>query len=53
MFFLALILIVSTGTGDKWEGRLNAADMQRYGDRVDALLVPEERVWLETGRRSG
>lgn len=43
----------STGTGNKWEGRLSAADMQRYGDRADALLPPEERMWLETGRRSG
>ncbi|SDC69516.1 sulfotransferase domain-containing protein [Ruegeria marina] len=43
----------STGTGNKWEGRLSAAEMEHYSDRAAALLAPEERTWLETGRLPG
>lgn len=43
----------STGTGNKWEGRLSADEMAHYSDRLVTLLDPEARMWLETGLRPG
>ena len=38
-----------SATSNKWEGQLTEADLAAYGAKVDAMLLPEERAWLEWG----
>jgi aryl sulfotransferase len=38
-----------SATSNKWEGQLTADDLAAYDAKVDALLSPEERAWLEWG----
>ena len=38
-----------SATSNKWEGQLTAADLAAYTAKVDAVLSPEERAWLEWG----
>ncbi|WP_298849495.1 sulfotransferase domain-containing protein [uncultured Ruegeria sp.] len=39
----------SSGTSNKWEGKLTAEDMERYDACMSELVTPEERLWLEHG----
>ncbi|WP_299900425.1 sulfotransferase domain-containing protein [uncultured Ruegeria sp.] len=39
----------ASGTSEKWEGKLTAEDMGRYGACMSELISPEERLWLERG----
>lgn len=39
-----------SGTSGKWKGRLNDAQLAAYDAKMDALLSPAARVWMETGR---
>jgi aryl sulfotransferase len=39
----------SSGTSNKWEGKLTAEDMARYDARLSEMVTPAERVWLEQG----
>lgn len=38
-----------SGTSNKWEGILDEADLAAYDARLDGLLTPAERHWLEWG----
>lgn len=38
-----------SGTSNKWAGKLTADDLVAYDARMDALLSPEDRRWLEWG----
>lgn len=38
-----------SATSNKWEGHLTADDLATYDAKMDALLTPEERAWLEWG----
>lgn len=38
-----------SATSNKWQGQLTAADLAAYTAKVDAVLSPEERAWLEWG----
>lgn len=39
----------ASGTSGKWKGRLSDAQLAAYDARMDALLTPDDRRWLETG----
>ena len=38
-----------SATSNKWEGQLTAGDLAAYDAKVDAMLSPEQRAWLEWG----
>ncbi len=40
----------SSGTSNKWEGKLTADDMARYDARISAMVSEDVRLWLEQGR---
>ncbi|MEM9551567.1 MAG: sulfotransferase domain-containing protein [Pseudomonadota bacterium] len=40
------------GTSRKWVGRVSDADLRAYEDRMDALVSPRDRAWLEGGNRA-
>ncbi len=40
----------SSGTSNKWEGKLTEAEMARYDARMAGMVTPAERMWLEHGR---
>ncbi|NOD78184.1 sulfotransferase domain-containing protein [Ruegeria sp. HKCCD4332] len=42
----------SSGSSNKWEGKLTSEDMTRYDDSISKLVSPEERLWLERGLAS-
>jgi aryl sulfotransferase len=39
----------ASGTSNKWQGRLSPAQLAAYDARLDELLGPEDRHWLEWG----
>lgn len=40
----------SSGTSNKWEGKLTADDMARYDARLSEMVTPADRAWLEHGQ---
>ena len=38
-----------SGSSGKWHGWLTKAQIAAYDARMDALLSPEDRAWLEWG----
>lgn len=42
-----------SASSNKWEGRLRQPDLVAYAARMDALLSPAERMWLEHGGLTG
>lgn len=47
--FADMASFYAEGTSNKWDGRLDAADMAAYRARIADMLPPEDVVWLETG----
>ncbi|WP_170476253.1 sulfotransferase domain-containing protein [Ruegeria arenilitoris] len=39
----------SSGTSNKWEGRISPEEMETYSRRIRSLLPAEEVTWLENG----
>ena len=48
-FWKADASFFDSATSNKWEGQLTTGDLAAYGAKVDAVLSPEERAWLEWG----
>lgn len=47
--FLDQAKFFSSGTPNKWEGRLTDEDIGRYSDVCASLLSPEDAAWLNWG----
>lgn len=47
--FLDYAKFFASGTSNKWEGRLNDEDLDRYSDLCASLLSPEDDAWLNWG----
>lgn len=44
-------MFFASGSSNKWEGRLSAADLAAYRARIGTLISPDELAWLEWGER--
>lgn len=48
-FFKDEAAFFKSANSNKWEKHLSSADMVKYGARMEALLPPADRAWLESG----